>query len=55
MTNNDKKESRTENSTYKKLAAKRLNKAFCFVLSSVVADSCRLRNRKLLVAANLWA
>jgi hypothetical protein len=42
------------NSTYKKLAVPWLNEAFCFVSSSVVADSFRLRNRQLLVAANRW-
>ena len=40
------------NSTYKKLAVQWLHKHLCFVLSSVVADSFRLRNRQLLVAAN---
>jgi hypothetical protein len=40
-----------DNSTYKKLAVQRLNEALCFVSSSVVADSFRLRNRQLLVAA----
>ncbi len=39
------------NSTYKKLAVQWLNEALCFVSSSVVADSLRLRNRQLLVAA----
>jgi hypothetical protein len=39
------------NSTYKKLAAQWLNEALCFVSSSVVAGSFRLRNRQLLVAA----
>jgi len=43
------------NSTYKKLAAQWLNEALCFVSSSVVADSFRLRNRQLLVAANRQA
>ena len=38
-------------STYKKLAGQWLNEALCFVLSSVVADSFRLRNRQLLLAA----
>jgi len=42
---------RTANSTYKKLAVQWLNKALCFVSSSVVADSFVLRNRQLLVAA----
>jgi hypothetical protein len=41
----------TPNSTYKKLAVQWLNEALCFVSSSVVADSFRLRNRQLLVAA----
>jgi len=45
------KEQRTANSTYKKLAVQWLNEALCFVSSSVVADSFRLRNRQLLVAA----
>jgi len=39
------------NSTYKKLAVQWLNKALCFVSSSVLADSFVLRNRQLLVAA----
>jgi hypothetical protein len=39
------------NSTYKKLAVQWLNEVLCFVSSSVVADSFRLRNRQLLVAA----
>ncbi len=39
------------NSTYKKLAVQGLNEALCFVSTSVVADSLRLRNRQLLVAA----
>ena len=39
------------NSTYKKLAVQWLNEALCFVSSSVVADSFRLRNRQLHVAA----
>ncbi|MFN4084252.1 MAG: hypothetical protein ACK4K9_11525, partial [Bacteroidia bacterium] len=41
----------TCNSTYKKLAVLRLNKALCFVSSLVVADSLVLRKRQLLVAA----
>jgi len=41
----------TANSTYKKLAVQWLNEALCFVPSFVVADSFRLRNRQLLVAA----
>jgi hypothetical protein len=40
------------NSTYKKLAVQWLHEALCFVSSSVVAESFRLRNRQLLVAAN---
>jgi hypothetical protein len=47
----DRKEARTANNTYKKLAVQWLNEALCFVSSSVVADSFRLRNRQLLVAA----
>jgi len=43
----------THNSTYKKLAVLWLNEALCFVSSSVVADSFVLRNRQLLVAANV--
>jgi len=43
------------NSTYKKLAVQWLNKALCFVSSFVVADSFVLRNRQLLVAANVIA
>ena len=42
------------NSTYKKLAVQWLNKAMCFVSSSVVADSFVLRNRQLLVAAKRY-
>jgi hypothetical protein len=41
----------THNSTYKKLAVQWLNEALSFVSSSVLADSFRLRNRQLLVAA----
>jgi hypothetical protein len=41
----------THNSTYKKLAVQWLNKALCFVSSSMVVDSFRLRNRQVLVAA----
>jgi hypothetical protein len=43
---------RTANSTCKKLAVLWLNEALCFVSSLVLADSFRLRNRQLLVAAN---
>jgi hypothetical protein len=48
------KEARTPNSTYKKLAVQWLNEALCFVSNSVVADSFRLRNRQLLVAAERY-
>ena len=44
-------EKTTANSTYKKLAVQWLNEHLCFVSSFVVADSFRLRNRQLLVAA----
>jgi hypothetical protein len=42
------------NSTYKKLAVQWLIEHLCFVSSSVLADSFRLRNRQLLVAANRY-
>ena len=45
----------TANSTYKKLAVQWLTEAFCFVSSSLVADSFHLRNRQLLVAAKRQA
>jgi len=48
------KEQRRHNSTYKKLAVQWLNEALCFVSSFVVADSFRLRNRQLLVAAKRY-
>jgi hypothetical protein len=48
-------ESPAGNSTYKKLAVQWLNEALCFVSSSLVADSFRLRNRQLLVAAKRQA
>jgi len=51
----DRKEQRTANSTYKKLAVQWLNEALCFVSSSVLADSLALRNRQLLVAAFRYA
>ncbi len=44
--------SSAHNSTYKKLAVKWLNVDLCFVSSSVMADSFRLRNRQILLAAN---
>ncbi len=47
-------EQRTANSTYKKLAIQWLNQVLCFVSSVVVADSFRLRNRQLLVAAKRY-
>ncbi len=47
-------ESTSDNSTYNKLAVQWLNEALFFVASSVVADSFRLRNRQLLVAAKRW-
>jgi hypothetical protein len=43
-------EGTTANSSYKKLAVQWLIKHLCFVSSSAVADSFRLRNRQLLVA-----
>ncbi len=48
------KKARTANSTYKKLAVQWLNEALYFVSSSMLADSFRLRNRQLLVAANRY-
>jgi len=51
----DRKESRTHNSTYKKLAVQWLNEALCFVSSFVVAESLVLRNRQLLVAAKRYS
>jgi hypothetical protein len=36
------------------MAVQWLNEALCFVSSSVLADSFRLRNRQLLVAANRY-
>ena len=39
------------NSTYNILSVQWLTEALCFVSSSVVADSFRLQNRQLLVAA----
>ncbi len=42
------------NSTYEKLAVQWLNEALRFVLSFVVADSFRFRNRQLLVAAKRY-
>jgi len=42
------------NSTYPKVAVQWLNEALCFVSSSLVADSFRLRNRHLRVAAKRY-
>jgi hypothetical protein len=47
-------EARRHNSTYKKLAVQWLHEVLCFISSSVVADSFRLRNRQLLVDAKRW-
>ena len=52
--NNSETRKAAANSTYKKLAVQWLNEALCFVSSSVVADSFRLRNRQLLVAAKRY-
>jgi len=49
-----KREARTANSTYKKLAVQWLKEALCFVSSSVVSDRLVLRNRQLLVAAKRY-
>jgi len=50
-----KREARTANSTYKKLAVQWLNEALCPENRDfVVADSLVLRNRQLLVAANRY-
>jgi len=43
------------NSTYNKLALQWLNEALCFLSSFVLADSFRLRNRHLRVAAKRCA
>jgi len=52
----DRKEQRTANSTYKKLAVQWLNEALCPENRDfVVAESLVLRNRQLLVAANRYA
>jgi hypothetical protein len=51
--NSNKKEARTANSTYKKLAVPWLNEALCPALRDfVVAESLMLRNRQLLLTAN---
>lgn len=46
-----KRKARTANSTQKKIAIQWLNEAFCFVSSSVLADSFYLRNRHFRQAA----
>ena len=51
LDNSDRRKSPAANSTYKKLAVQWLNEVLYFVSSLVVADSFRLRNRQLLVAA----
>jgi len=51
MLNENKLKQRPANSTYKKLAVQWLNKHLRFASSAVVADSFRLRNRQLRVAA----
>jgi len=43
------------NSSYKKLAVQWLNEALFFISSFKVADSFRLRNRQLLLAANRYS
>ena len=45
----------SDNNTYPKEAVQCLNEALCFVSNSVLADSLRLRNRQLFVAANRFA
>lgn len=47
----DRQKTTAGNSTYKKLAVHWLSGAPCFVSSALLADSFRLRNRQLLVAA----
>ncbi len=51
QTNFEEAVARTHNSGVKKLAVQWVNKALCFVSSSVLAASFVLRNRQLLVAA----
>ncbi len=46
------KESRTHNSTYKKLAVQWLNEVQFFNQTFVQVDNLVLRNRQLLIAAN---
>ena len=55
MTINDRrKEARTDNSTYKKLAVQWLNEVQFFNQTFVQVDSFVLRNRQLLIAANRY-
>ena len=51
LTNSEREIARTANSGFKKLAVQWLNKALCFLSSSVLADSFVLRNRQLLKPA----
>jgi len=44
-------EARPHNRTYKKMAVQWLNEHLCFVSSSLVAESFRIRNRQLLKPA----
>jgi hypothetical protein len=55
MKTDDPKECRTDKMGLAKVAVQCLNQGLCFASSAVVADSFRLRNRQLLVAANRWA
>ena len=50
-----KKNQRNANSNYPKVAVQWLNQALYFVSCSVVAESFRLRNRQLLVAAKRYS
>jgi hypothetical protein len=52
MTNKTDERTAAGNRRLKKKRVQYLNETLCFVSSSVVADSFRLRNRQLLVAAN---
>jgi len=51
----DRKEARTGNSTYPKVAVQWLNQALCFYQSLCLVDSEVLRNRHLRVAAKRYA
>jgi hypothetical protein len=48
------KEKRPHNTGLAKVAVQWLNEVLCFVSSSLLADSFRLRNRQLLVAAKRY-